>query len=109
LLFIEGITTQDQLAKVGSLFGSEVPLVHNMFKGSSSPASSLAELAENGFSIGLFSGVIISTMIKAAQSMLGELGSSGTLASVSDHMHDNATMVEAIGASEYLSRFTDKG
>ncbi|BDW81494.1 isocitrate lyase-family enzyme [Erythrobacter sp. Dej080120_24] len=109
LLFIEGITTSEQFAEVGNRFGSELPLVHNMFKGSASPASSLAELAENGFSIGLFSGVIISTMILSAQAMLATLNTTGALASVADRMHDNAAMVETIGASAFLVRYADMG
>lgn len=109
LLFVEGIKTPEQLAKVGDLFGERVPLVQNMFKGGPHPATGLAELAENGFSIGLFSGVVIATMITAAQAMLGELKASGSLASVENRMVDNTTMIEIIGADEFLSRLSGKG
>lgn len=108
LLFIEGITTDEQLAIVGQQFGSEVPLVHNMFKGGPSPADGLAKLAENGFSIGLFSGAIIATMIKAAREMLAELKKAGALPPVSSLMLDNAAMIETIGAVEYLRQFAKR-
>lgn len=106
LLFIEGMKTPEQLAKVGDLFGDRVPLVQNMFKGGPRPAAGLSELAENGFSIGLFSGAVIATVIKAVQTMLSELKSGGSLASIEDRMLDNATMIETIGANEFLSRFS---
>ena len=109
LLFIEGITSDDQLAIVGERFGSDVPLVHNMFKGGPSPADGLAKLAENGFSIGLFSGAIIATMIMAAQEMLATLRQEGRLSAVLPLMLDNATMIETIGGPAFLQQFADKG
>lgn len=109
LLFIEGLTTIEQFDIVGRRFAGTVPLVHNMFKGSASPASGLETLAEHGFSVGLYSGAIIATMIRAAQTMLQQLHKTDALPPVAEQMLDNATMVETIGAASFLAGFADKG
>lgn len=108
LLFIEGITSAEQMVEVGRNFGADVPLVHNMFKGSASPAGDIGLLTDNRFAVGLFSGAIIATMIKAAQAMLAALYETGGLPGVATLMHDNATMIETIGARDFLAQFAGK-
>lgn len=109
LLFVEGIKKSTEMEEVGKRFGGKVALVQNIFKGGPSPVMKISELGSYGFSVGLFSGAIISTMIKAAQRMLGELKGTEDLEKVSNYMLDNADMVETIGAGGFLSRFTGKG
>lgn len=108
LLFIEGITSEAQLAEVGRRFGNRVPLVHNMFKGGTSPSDGLALLAQHNFALALFSGAVIGTMMHAAQAMLARLLAAGSLSTVDDVMMANADIIGTIGGPEFLARFADK-
>ena len=106
LLFIEGVRTERELTQIGERFGGQIPLVHNMFLGGPSPVDNIEALGQFGFSIGLFSGASISTMIRAATEMLTELNRTGGLSGVADKMHNNATMIDMIGAAPFLASFS---
>jgi 2-methylisocitrate lyase-like PEP mutase family enzyme len=103
LLFLEGLTTADELAEAGRLFGARAPLVHNQFLGGRSPLASHADAERYGLALILYSGAVVATMAKAASEMLVRFRRTGSLAEEAGTMFDNAALTDLIGMPGFLA------
>jgi 2,3-dimethylmalate lyase len=84
-LFIEAPRTLDEMATVGSEFAG-VPLVANIVEGGKTPASSVADLHELGFTIMLFANFLMRAMLFAGQQALNHLMVEGETDSYGDRL-----------------------
>lgn len=84
-LFIEAPRTLDEMATVGAEFAG-VPLVANIVEGGKTPASSVADLSELGFTIMLFANFLMRAMLFAGQQALAHLMREGETDSYGDRL-----------------------
>jgi 2-methylisocitrate lyase-like PEP mutase family enzyme len=84
-LFIEAPQSKDEVRLVGREFAG-VPLVANIVEGGKTPASSVAELQDLGFSIMLFANFLMRAMLFAGQQALSHLAVEGESQSYSDRL-----------------------
>jgi len=84
-LFIEAPRTVEEMAAIGSEF-SGVSLVANIVEGGKTPASSVAELHEIGFTIMLFANFLMRAMLFAGQQALAHLKDEGETDSYADRL-----------------------
>jgi len=75
-LFIEAPRSTEELERIGREFAG-VPLVANMVEGGKTPARSVAELHELGFSIALYANFLMRAMLHAGQLALAHLAATG--------------------------------
>jgi 2-methylisocitrate lyase-like PEP mutase family enzyme len=73
LIFVEGPTSLEDMAKIQAHFGRKVPLVHNMVSGGTNPITCAAQLDELGVSIALHPLVLLGEFVVSAQDQLGHL------------------------------------
>jgi 2,3-dimethylmalate lyase len=84
-LFIEAPRSIDEMRKVGQEFAG-VPLVANIVEGGKTPASSVAELTELGFTIMLYANFLMRAMLFAGQQALAHLAKEGETDSYGDRL-----------------------
>ena len=75
-LFIEAPQSDEEMAIIGREFGG-VPLVANVVEGGKTPAKSVAELRELGFTVMLFANFLMRAMLFAGQQALEHLSEAG--------------------------------
>jgi 2-methylisocitrate lyase-like PEP mutase family enzyme len=84
-LFVEAPQSVEELQKIGVEF-SGVQLVANVVEGGKTPALSVDELVEMGFSIVLFANFLMRAMLRAGQDALRHLAEQGETASYADRL-----------------------
>ena len=84
-LFIEAPRTEDEMRRVGKEFAG-VPLVANVVEGGKTPARSVAELADMGFTIMLYANFLMRAMLFAGQQALAHLHTARESESYADRM-----------------------
>ena len=84
VIFVEELRTVEQLALVPRTFG--VPTLYNMAGSGKTPFLSTREIAELGFRIVIYPNFIMRAQIRAAQLVLRELKSSGSVQALEPHM-----------------------
>ena len=99
LLFVEAPTSRDELEAIGKEL-SEWPLVANMVEGGKTPLLSVDELAELGFSLILFPGIITRAVTGAARSLLRELAEAGSTQGMIDDMATFDEVNDLVGLGE---------
>jgi 2-methylisocitrate lyase-like PEP mutase family enzyme len=85
VLFVEAPQSVEELEKIGAAF-TGVPLVANVVEGGKTPALSVAELADLGFSVVLFANFLMRAMLRAGQDALQHLAVHGESASYADRL-----------------------
>jgi 2-methylisocitrate lyase-like PEP mutase family enzyme len=103
LLFIEGLTSADDLTVVATRFAGRLPLAHNLLEGGKSPLSGMAEVEAAGFALAYLPGVIVQTMAKSAADVLPELRAAGSSAALRDRMTDAPGMNRIVGTPDFVS------
>ena len=77
-LFIEAPADDDELERVGAeLAGTKLPLVANMVEGGKTPLHSAAELAQMGFKLVIFPGLLSRVTVRAVTDALEVLAAGG--------------------------------
>ncbi len=84
VIFVEELRTLEQLALVPRTFG--VPTLYNMAGSGKTPFLSPQEIAELGFRIVIYPNFIMRAQIRAAQLVLRELKTSGSIEKLEPHM-----------------------
>lgn len=84
-LFLEAPRSIDEMATIGREFAG-VPLVANIVEGGKTPARSVAQLSELGFTIMLFANFLMRAMLFAGQQALRHLASEGQTDSYGDRL-----------------------
>ena len=73
LIFVEGPRTLEDTVRVGEVFSSRVPLVHNLVEGGVTATKEGAELEQMGFAIALHPLLLMHGFVKMAPSLLASL------------------------------------
>lgn len=100
VLFIEAPRSRDEIALIGRTFKG-VPLLANVVEGGKTPALSLDEFAELGFSIVLYANTVMRVMLHAAEGALQSLRRDGGSAALSDRMFDWERRQELVGLDRF--------
>lgn len=84
-LFIEAPRTEEEMRRVGREFAG-TPLVANIVEGGKTPARSVAELQDMGFTIMLYANFLMRAMLFAGQQALAHLATARESESYNDRM-----------------------
>jgi 2-methylisocitrate lyase-like PEP mutase family enzyme len=102
-LFIEAPRDLAQMESIGREFGPEVPLVHNMVEGGTSPVISCETLQQLAFKIVLYPVALLHAFVPAAQRVLNEIHNNGDTNRLRQDMIDLADMNALLGADELIA------
>lgn len=104
-LFIEAPTDDDELARVGAeLAATGLPLVANMVEGGKTPLHSAAELAEIGFRLVIFPGLLSRITVKAVTDALGVLAQGGDSRPLLDQLTPFSEVQKILELDELTAR-----
>lgn len=101
-LFIEAPASREQMATIGSTFGQQLPLVHNLVEGGGSPIDDPAELAQLGYRIALYPAALLHQFVPGAQRLLEGITQTGHTLDFRDDMYELSDMNRILGADELL-------
>lgn len=104
MLFIEAPKTREELARVVTACGPNVPLMANMVEGGVTPIVPAADLEAIGFSFVIFPGGIVRAIAKAAQDFYATLHHDGTTEAFRDRMFDFRGINDLVGTEAILAR-----
>lgn len=104
LLFVEGLRTQDDIARTVATLAGVRPLVANLVDGGMLPIGSAAEAEDAGFRIALFPNALVGTAGYALERAARGLASAGSTAPLRDALHPPAMLNALVGAPEFLAR-----
>jgi 2-methylisocitrate lyase-like PEP mutase family enzyme len=102
VLFVESPLDDEQLARVGSELGQQIPLLANMVEGGKTPLHSANELRQMGFKLVIFPGAMLRMLSRAGAEYLAVLRRDGTTAGIMERMFDFNEVNELIGTTEML-------
>jgi 2-methylisocitrate lyase-like PEP mutase family enzyme len=103
VLFVEAPRTRDDLARIVSRLGGNVPLLANMVEGGKTPPLSAAELEAIGFSLVIFPGGIVRALAQTAREYYASLAGHGTTEPFRSRMLDFEGLNNLIGTSEMVA------
>jgi 2-methylisocitrate lyase-like PEP mutase family enzyme len=103
VLFVEAPRTRDDLARIASTLGAEVPLLANMVEGGKTPPLSAAELEAIGFSLVIFPGGIVRALARTAGEYYASLAKQGTTEPFRSRMLDLGQLNTLIGTPEMVA------
>ncbi len=86
VLFFEAPTSEEELRKVGSEFGGEIPLIANMTEGGDTPLFTADEFEEMGFDVVLYPATGFKAAARAMRDVYREIAESGTQRGVMDEL-----------------------
>jgi 2-methylisocitrate lyase-like PEP mutase family enzyme len=102
-LFIEAPKSRDQMATIGSTFGQQLPLVHNLVEGGGSPIDDPVELEQLGYRIALYPAALLHQFVPGAQQLLTGIQQDGHTLAFRDQMYELSDMNRILGADELLA------
>ncbi len=102
VLFIEALTSREQLARAGEAFGRRIPLLANMVEGGRTPLLSIAELGQLGYRLAIYPGAMARVVGHAATAYLATLAADGTTRGMLDRMWDFERLNAVIGTADML-------
>ena len=73
MIFVEGLADRDQMRRLVAEVGTAAPLLHNVLNLSDSLPTRSGELAEIGYAMALFPGVVVQAAMAAVEAALGLL------------------------------------
>ena len=103
VLFVEAPRTRDDLARIASRLGAEVPLLANMVEGGKTPPLSAAELEAIGFSLVIFPGGIVRALARTVGEYYASLAKQGTTEPFRSRMLDLEQLNTLIGTPEMVA------
>jgi 2-methylisocitrate lyase-like PEP mutase family enzyme len=104
VLFVEAPKTREELSRIVTTFGRDIPLMANMVEGGKTPPLPAAELDELGFALVIFPGGIVRALSKAAMEYYGSLAAHGTTEPFRARMLDFDGLNAVIGTPEMIER-----
>lgn len=104
VLFVEAPKTREELGRVASALGGELPLMANMVEGGMTPILPAAELEGLGFGLVIFPGGIVRAIARAAQDFYAVLRRDGTTDALRDRMFDFQGINGLLGTDAILER-----
>lgn len=104
LLFVEAPKARDELAKIVSGLGGSMPLMANMVEGGKTPMLSASELEALGFSLVIFPGGVVRTLVKTAADYYASLAAHGSTQPFRDRMFDFDQLNNLLGTPEMIER-----
>jgi 2-methylisocitrate lyase-like PEP mutase family enzyme len=102
VLFVEALTSREQMERVGRELGGRVPLLANMVEGGKTPLLSIAELGALGFRLSIHPGAMARVVGFAAAGYLATLARDGTTRNMLDCMLDFQGLNQIIGTEAML-------
>ncbi len=103
MLFVEAPRQREELARIASQIGQQVPLMANMVEGGKTPVLPAGELEALGFALVIFPGAIVRALAKTAEDFYGALKAHGTTDSFRSRMFDFAALNELIGTPQMIA------
>ena len=104
-LFIEAPTDDEEIARVGTeLASTGLPLVANMVEGGKTPLHSAAELAELGFRLVIFPGLLSRITVRAVTEALAVLAEGGDSRPLLDRVTQFSDMQRMLELDELNAR-----
>ena len=100
LLFIEGPHTAAEMEAISAQFAGNLPLVHNLVEGGTTPVSSVRELSNLGYAIGLHPLILLHGFIRQAPGLLAHLKTEGSTADLD--IANLAEFGDLLGVSQIL-------
>ncbi|MCA3256281.1 MAG: isocitrate lyase/PEP mutase family protein [Alphaproteobacteria bacterium] len=100
LLFVEGLTTEAEIARIAAEFGGAVPLVHNLLDGGKSPVRAAAALPE-AYRLVLFPGALLGAMTRAGTAAAAALMADGATTAIP--LDDAGAVNRLVGTPEFLA------
>lgn len=104
LLFVEAPKARDELARIVAGLGRDLPLMANMVEGGKTPMLSAAELETLGFSLVIFPGGVVRTLVKTAADYYASLAAHGSTEPFRSRMFDFDELNNLIGTPEMIER-----
>jgi 2-methylisocitrate lyase-like PEP mutase family enzyme len=101
-LFVEAVTSPEQMDRACGRFASRVPMLANMVEGGKTPVQSVDQLGAHGYRIVIFPGGTVRFLAKQLQSYYGQLKAEGTTAGMKDRMFNFDELNALIGTPELL-------
>lgn len=98
ILFVEAMTTMEQLAEVPRLF--QAPCLYNMASSGKTPEISAGEMQELGFALAIFPGVTVSAAIRAMERVLARLRSTGEIRELHNDLTPFREYFDLMGMAE---------
>jgi 2-methylisocitrate lyase-like PEP mutase family enzyme len=103
MLFVEAPKTRDDLARIVSSLGTDVPLMANMVEGGKTPILPAAELEQIGFALVIFPGGIVRALARMAGEYYGSLAAQGTTEPFRSRMLDFDGLNALLGTPEMMA------
>lgn len=103
VLFVEAPRTRDDLTRIVSRLGGNVPLLANMVEGGKTPPLSAAELEAIGFALVIFPGGIVRALAHTAREYYASLAGHGTTEPFRSRMLDFEGLNNLIGTAEMVA------
>jgi len=104
VLFCDGPRDAHELARIGVELGALAPLMINMVEGGRTPLLPVAALAEMGFRIVIFPGLLMRVAVRAAREALEGLRTQGGSNGMLDRLTDLAGVNEILELGAYERR-----
>jgi 2-methylisocitrate lyase-like PEP mutase family enzyme len=103
LLFVEAPRTRDDLARIVTTLGGDVPLMANMVEGGKTPTLPAAELEALGFALVIFPGAIVRALGYMASELYASLAAHGSNEPYRNRMLDFEGLNQLIGTREMMA------
>ena len=104
ILFVEALTSSDQMRLVNEQFGSKTLLMANMVEGGKTPLLSAPELEKIGYSLVIFPGGFVRAMAKLGQRYFESLKKHGTTEPFLEEMLNFSQLQHLLGTEDILAR-----
>lgn len=103
MLFVEAPRTRDDLTRMVSALGTQVPLMANMVEGGKTPTLPAAELEAIGFALVIFPGAIVRALGHMASEFYASLATHGSNEPFRNRMLDFTGINELVGTPEMIA------
>ncbi|MFY0989820.1 isocitrate lyase/PEP mutase family protein [Halomonas sp. C05BenzN] len=102
MLFIEGIRSDEDIARIMSEFRGRVPIMANMVEGGDTPLQNAEALQALGFSLVIFPGALVRAVTHMASQFFATLRRDGTTDAFRDRMLDFGQLNDYLGTRTML-------
>ena len=102
MLFIEGIRSDEDIARIMAEFRGQVPIMANMVEGGDTPLQNAQALQALGFSLVIFPGALVRALTHMASEFFATLRRDGTTDAFRDRMLDFTQLNDYLGTQAML-------
>lgn len=90
LIFVEAPESSEEMAAIAARLGDDLPLVHNLVEGGTSPVNSARQLRDLGYAVALHPLLLLHGFIRQGPALLQVLRQTGSTAALKDQIADLA-------------------